>query len=286
MTRPGASITRPPIAGGTEVLAIRYGTMLTTRQRTFYRYRDYGEPDGPAELAYYFWVVREAGQVTLIDTGFDVTRLTRRPGRTSTVEPLAALRKLGIEPADVGTVVLTHLHYDHLGNLRRFPAAEIVVQRRELEFWTGPLGRHPTCASITNPEEIHDLRSALAEGRVRVVDGEASISDAIRVERVGGHCPGQQIVHVAADRPVVLASDALHLYEEVDRDRPYETFTDLIEVFGAYARLRDLRDRDGAVLVAGHDPLVAERFARLPGAEHTVRIAGGIPATKSRPSAT
>jgi glyoxylase-like metal-dependent hydrolase (beta-lactamase superfamily II) len=85
----------------------------------------------------------------------------------------------------------------------------------------------------------------------------------IRVEHVGGHTPGQVIVHVTArDGPVVLTSDAVHLYEELDRDRPYAIVSDVPAMYRGYDRVRALQD-EGARIVAGHDPAVMGRFTPL-----------------------
>ena len=74
----------------------------------------------------------------LVDTGFD-PEVGERRGRTCLVLPLEAVRGLGIEPEAVSTVVVTHFHYDHIGNLDAFPHAQLIVPQTELEFWTGPM---------------------------------------------------------------------------------------------------------------------------------------------------
>jgi len=59
---------------------------------------------------------------------------------------------------------------------------------------------------------------------------------------------------------VVLASDALHFYEEVERDRPFAILADLPAMYRAYDTLAQLATQPGTSLVAGHDPLVRTRF--------------------------
>src|SRR5262249_52668553 len=148
--------------------------------------------------------------------------------RTCLCEPLEALRRLGIDPGSVSLVVLTHLHYDHTGNLEAFPDAELVVQRRELEFWPGPMASRFQVAGIVEPAEIDQVLEAERAGRARVIEGKAEIAPGILALDVGGHSPGQQVTVVeSGDGPVVLASDAIHYYEELDRDRPFDVFVDL-----------------------------------------------------------
>jgi len=59
----------------------------------------------------------------------------------------------------------------------------------------------------------------------------------------------------------VLASDALHFYEEVERDRPFAILADLPAMYRAYDTLAQLAAQPGTHLVAGHDPAVRARFA-------------------------
>src|SRR5262249_61206556 len=71
--------------------------------------------------------------------------------------------------------------------------------------------------------------------------------------------------------PVVLASDAVHYYEELERDRPFSTVASLPDMYAAFDQIRELA-QDGARVVAGHDPLVAERFPSRAGTDHVIQI--------------
>lgn len=242
-----------------EVLAVRYGGLRARRGELFYRFETYGEPDAEVEMAYYFWVLRRPGETVLVDTGFDVAAGARR-GRTCLVPPVEALRSVGVEPEEVSTVVVTHFHYDHIGNLDAYPAAELIVPRRELEFWTGPLAGRSHFASHVEPDEIARVERA----RARQTDGREEILDGVTAIAVGGHSPGQQITVVG---DVVLASDAIHFYEEYELQRPFAVIASLEDMYRAY----DLVGELGSVVVPGHDPLVMERFERI--GDHAVRIA-------------
>jgi glyoxylase-like metal-dependent hydrolase (beta-lactamase superfamily II) len=248
-----------------EVLAIRYGTREATRGEVFHRWEAYGEPDGPLRMDYFFWLLRDADRVVVVDTGFDPVAAERR-GRTSTARPDEVLRGLGIDPASVGTVIVTHLHYDHIGNLSLFPEAELVVAERELAFWTGPLAAREQFAAHVIPAEVDRVAAALRSGRLRTVDTELEPVAGVRVVRVGGHSPGQLIVRVATPGgETVLASDALHYYEELERDRPCAVLIDLEDAYRALDTLRELAAA-GHAIVAGHDPLVTQRFPSVEGA--------------------
>jgi glyoxylase-like metal-dependent hydrolase (beta-lactamase superfamily II) len=244
---------------GYEVLAVRYGTLPSRKSELYYRYESYRDPDGAAALDYYFWVLRRGGTTILVDTGFDPAAAERR-GRTCLLPPLEALAELGIGPADVSAIVVTHLHYDHTGNLHAFPDARLFVPARELEFWTGDYARRPQFAPHAEREDVAHVERAAQEGRVRLTQGTEEILDGVQVVTVGGHSPGQQVMVVESDAgPVVLTSDAVHLYEELELDRPFAVMHDLEQMYAAYDLVHDLARSRGAVVVPGHDPEVFRR---------------------------
>ena len=261
-------------SGGVRVDAIRYGSLEMARSRFFYDYASYGEADGVMEMDYLFFIVRSADETLLVDCGFDPD-VARRRGRTPIVTAAEGLAELGVRPDDVDGILVTHFHYDHVGNLTAFPNARLLAQARELEFWSGPVARRRRFMDVAEPAELGLLDDAFFDGRLELVDGTAEISPFVTVELAGGHTPGQQIVRVAVGpNEIVLASDALHCYEEMDRDRPFSLFSDLVGTYAAFDRLRALED-SGARIVAGHDPLVRARFAevRTGGSEVVIAIA-------------
>jgi glyoxylase-like metal-dependent hydrolase (beta-lactamase superfamily II) len=245
-----------------EVAALRYGTRQTRKSECYLDWSSYGEPDEAIVMDYFLWVLRDDGGSIVVDTGFDPDVGARR-GRTCLCPPVELLRRIGVEPRSVETVILTHLHYDHTGGLDAFPNAELVVQRSELEFWTSAQARESRFAAVVEPEEIEQVAAA----RLRLLEGNEEVAPGIEAICVGGHSPGQTVLLVeGADGPVVLASDAIHYYEELERERPFEIYYDLEAMIDGYRTVRRLAEQPGAALVAGHDPEVMDRFPALEGA--------------------
>ena len=135
------------------------------------------------------------------------------------------------------------------------------------------MGGRAQFAIHVEPDEV---AAVAARDDLVLMGAEHEVADGIVALEVGGHSFGQTILVVDGEQaPVVLASDAVHFYEELERDRACAIFTDLERVYGAYDRIRALADERGARVLAGHDPLVMDRFPRLPGAnaELGVRVA-------------
>jgi glyoxylase-like metal-dependent hydrolase (beta-lactamase superfamily II) len=248
-----------------EVTALRYGTRTTRKSECYYRWSSYGEPDAEIEMDYFFWVLRNGAATIVVDTGFHPESGARR-GRTCLCPPVEALRRIGVDPGTVGTVVLTHLHYDHTGNVAAFPQAELVVQRSELDFWSGSEAGEAQFAPHVEPGDVDLIAAAARDGRVRLLDGDAEVAPGVAAICVGGHSPGQTVLTVAAESgPVVLASDAVHYYEELELRRPFEILVDLRAMYLAYGTVAELAARPGAALLVGHDPEVMNRFPGLVG---------------------
>jgi glyoxylase-like metal-dependent hydrolase (beta-lactamase superfamily II) len=264
-----------------EVTAVRYGTRSTTKSDVFLHFDSYGEPDEPIGMDYFFWVARSPARTILIDCGFNARSAARR-GRTMLCAPGQALRRLGVAPEDISLLIITHAHYDHIGNLEEFPAAELIMSAREYEFWTGPLAGRPLFATSAEASDIDALRRAREAGRLRLLPTPAvdaapaaqDVADGVRVLEVGGHTPGELVVLVSdGEGQVVVASDALHYYDELRLDRPFRHVTDLPAMYAGYELLRGLADDGARKLVAGHDPEVMRRFPAVDG--HPAGAASG-----------
>jgi glyoxylase-like metal-dependent hydrolase (beta-lactamase superfamily II) len=244
---------------GYEVLAVKYGEWHTTKNVLYYDFPAYTEPDEPVRIDYFFWVVRDDTRTVLVDCGFRPEVAIRRKRDLVTPVP-EALRRVDVDPVDVSHVVLTHFHYDHIGNLDLFPRAQVVTGAAEYAFWTGPLGARPLFAPAVEADEVARVEQAHHEGRLLLVTADDPGLPGITFRPVPGHTPGQLVVDVeaAGDRRVVLASDASHTYEEFELERPFHIASSLPEMYEGLAWLKETARV--ADVVPGHDSLVLSRY--------------------------
>jgi glyoxylase-like metal-dependent hydrolase (beta-lactamase superfamily II) len=249
-----------------EVLIARYGHRDTVRSEVFLNYHLHGQPDGPIGMDYFVWIVRNAERTVLVDTGFSRRGGDRRSRQTLIGVP-ELYRQLGVRPDDRPTVVVTHAHYDHIGNLELFPSSQVIMSRREYDFWTGPYARRTLFHHSVEDDELAALQEAVAAGRVCFFSDTITVAPGIEVVEVGGHTPGQSVVKAAtSDGTVLLAADAVHYYEELEEDFPFSTVADLVGMYAAFDRIRGwVAAGDVAHVVAGHDPGTLHRFTPIDG---------------------
>ncbi|HBL65087.1 MAG TPA: MBL fold hydrolase [Achromobacter sp.] len=251
-----------------EIYAIRYARMPRQRRDNFLG----GDPhDGDMPMDFYVWLIRGAGRVVLVDTGFnaDMARVRRRELIQC---PISALAQLGVQPEDVQHVVLTHLHYDHAGNLDLLPQARFHVQDDELDFATGRCMCFEPLRHAYAVEDVIALVRRVYDGRVQFHDGDSTLLPGLELLHIGGHTKGLQAVRVHTERGwVVLASDASPYYENMGQGRPFPIVYNTAQMLSGYAKLFGAAQSEQHV-VPGHDPLVLDRYPKWQESAHVVML--------------
>lgn len=252
--------------GGTEVLALRYGTLTAHASELFYGHSAHRHADALRTMDYFFWVIRVDGEIILVDTGFTEGAAIKR-GRTSLATPIERLKEVGISTDDVTRIIVSHCHYDHIGNLNAFPRAQIVMSGPEFQFWfNDPIARKPLYSQSVEPDELGYIHDKYLRADVELVSGVQEVASGVVCHPLPGHTPGQIGVMVRlASSSALLASDAVHLYEELTDDKPFAVLDSVADMYRTYNTIRELVSPHDVVLVAGHDPLVMERFELVEG---------------------
>ncbi|MDB5841309.1 MAG: fold hydrolase [Herminiimonas sp.] len=241
-----------------EVYAIRYATVARKRAENFMVHDPH---EGPMPLDYFVWVIRGAGRTIVVDTGFNRQAAVERK-REFLRCPIESLRHLGIEPAQVSDVILTHLHYDHAGNIKLLPNAIMHLQESELQYATGKYMKYDLMRHAYAVDDVVDIVRGVYDKRVAFYEGDADMAPGIRLIHVGGHTKGLQSVRVHTARGwMVLASDAAHFYENIDHESPYPIVFHVGDMLEGYDRLLKLADSKD-LLIPGHDPLVFQNYPR------------------------
>jgi N-acyl homoserine lactone hydrolase len=278
-----------PLPGGIEGASVRVHPMRTARMLAPPRF--FQRPKGPLPTLRGLGVLTSRSKYTpvpipaylvehpgagpvLIDTGLPgavAEEGARALGRafaaayTMEMEPGGAavdqLRARGVDPMDVGVVVMTHLHYDHAGAVSDFPRATFVVDAAEWRAarsggftrgYSHKLIDHPFTWREIAFDDPH-VTSFASFGRTVDLFGDGSV----RLLSTPGHTPGHMSVLLALEggRELLLTADAAYARRTIDE----ELVPVFVEDVHRYRRsLREIRryveQTPGAEVICGHDP--------------------------------
>src|SRR5881394_671890 len=230
-----------------------------------------GAPKGEkVEIAFVVWLVRGGGHNLLFDSGFHREKWTKYFPVTDFVRPDEAVGLAGVKPEEVTDIVISHAHWDHMGGIDLFPKAAVWIQKEEFRYYTGeawqPGGKH----GGIDPEEVDVFLKTNLAGRLHMVNGDTEILPGINVYIGGKHTWQSQYVGVATrSGTVVLASDNMYLYQNLDKHVPIAQTFDRQSNLRAQDRMKTLAAKP-ELIVPGHDPAVLTRFPKV--ADGVVRI--------------
>ena len=239
-----------------EVHAIKYAMRDARRTNHFLG----GDPhDAPMPMDYFVWLIRNSERTYVVDVGFTAEVAAQRK-RVHLRTPAKGLAMLGVPPESVRDIIVTHLHYDHIGTLQDFPQARFHLQDDEMAFVTGRHMGHKLLRHSFEVEDIVGVVRMVYEDRVQFHDGDDELAPGITLHRIGGHTAGLQSIRVHTKRGwVVIASDASHYYEHFEKGRVFPTTYNIGGVLEGYGKLDRLAESPQHI-VPGHDPLVMQRY--------------------------
>lgn len=170
----------------------------TQVDRHLYEYRYPGNEK--IKAAFGCFLVKGNGRIILVDSGLPTQEEIRRIGFVFGYMEYAPyvvdeLERMGVEPKDVDTIILTHLHWDHSWNLEKFPNARIYVQKEEMRHAVTPNPHERAAYGLTqNAEGCPNWFGCI--GRIESLEGDYELTEGIWLVTTPGHTPGSQSVLV------------------------------------------------------------------------------------------
>lgn len=239
-----------------EIYAVRYARHERLASANFLG----GDPhDDPMPIDYFVWAIIGPDKTYIVDTGFDAA-IGKKRGREVLRCPSEGLAMLGVDLARVNDVIITHMHFDHCGNHHLFPDAIFHLQDLEMTYATGRHMCHTALGQVYEAEDVCAMVRRVFSNRLRFHDKTDELAPGLSVHHIGGHTMGLQAVRVWTQRGwVVLASDASHLYANMEQERPYPIIYNLGDMLEGYRMLHKLASSPRHI-VPGHDPLVMTRY--------------------------
>jgi len=234
-----------------------YGIKIGEKEVDSYLLSNKVGEKGTTTIAYYFWCLKGPDGISIVDTGGAVEEAQKR-GLLEIRRQEELLARIGVRPESVTRVILTHLHWDHFSRWEIFPKATFYVQKRDVDFFTGPMMKNDIIRRYCS--NVADICKLQKDGRVQLIDGEETLAAGLRTLWVGGHTPGSQVVVVSTDRgTAVLCSDLYYLYCHIREDTASLIQLDIPECLAAFEMVKETASSHDLIL-PGHDPLLIKIY--------------------------
>jgi glyoxylase-like metal-dependent hydrolase (beta-lactamase superfamily II) len=210
-----------------------------------------------------FWLIKgPAAKNIIVDCGFYRDKFLKQWKPKNFVKPSDAVAKLGLKPEDITDIIVSHIHWDHADGMDLFPRATVWIQKDEYIYYTGEAWQ-PGGRPQADADDVIMLVKLNLEHRVRFVDGDSKEPiPGITLYTGGKHTYASQYVSVNTKAgKVIVASDNLYLYENLEKHVPIAATLDAGSNLAAQDRMRQIASNP-RLIVPGHDPAV---FTRFPG---------------------
>ena len=238
------------------IYPLRNGVCKIAGNHAFYK----GDREETYDYALYIWLILGGDKPILVDAGISNIEEMNRGAAHVLREPItqgkdegirAQLLKFGLTPDDIGHILITHLHYDHVDDLLEYKNAKVYVGRKE---WEGAVSAAPTWG---HGKILHEFsNNPSCKSRLVLVDDQ-EVLPGIESFWVGGHTPGSTAYSVnTAYGKAVVTGDTVSLLDNIEKNIPPGVFTDYEECMAAMKKIHAKAD----VVLPSHDPGTLDRW--------------------------
>ncbi|GGD56396.1 MBL fold metallo-hydrolase [Erythrobacter arachoides] len=226
---------------------------------------DTGASDGMTrDLVVSCYLIRHGDDIMLWDTGIDPATSGDPDGGFSMGAALVdQLAQIGVTPADVDYVGISHYHYDHVGQAREFPQATLVIGSADWAVIEGG-----------SPWVNRDLFVPWLDGGspVRQAGGDLDLfgDGTVKLLAMPGHTGGHHalLVRLADAGPVMLTGDTAHYTSNYEHDRVPTFNDDRADSLASLDRFKAMAAAYGATVVIQHEPDDVSKLPAVPEAAH------------------
>ena len=229
---------------------------------------DGGSKTEKVEIDFMVWLIKGSnGKNILVDTGFlGDTEDAKEFMIANYIRPDSALLKVGVKPADISDIILSHPHWDHMGGINLFPNARVWIQKEDFDYFVGAAWQKEGSNGGFAKRDVRQLVDLNLNGKVTLIEGDnKQILPGITVYTGSKHTFNSQYVLVnTGNNKVVLASDNIWIYYNLEHLAPASTGGTLEPpgYIKAMQRMKSLVT-DVKFIIPGHDAAIFSRFPKV-----------------------
>ena len=215
------------------------------------------------------YVIQHDKEYMIWDTGLPAGLLKAPLDEAAPMQPTLAatlpeqLEKIGVKPADIATVGISHYHFDHIGQAGDFPKAKLLMGKADLDAMKSdplPFGAVPDL-----------LKPWLKDGgAVEPVVGDKDVfgDGSVTMLTMPGHTPGSYalLVRLPKTGPVLLSGDIVHFEEQFKNQGVPPFNTDRAQSLASMDRMERMAKALKAILVVQHDANDIKKLPAFPKA--------------------
>lgn len=231
-----------------------------------------GPKTDSVDIRFVVWLIRGSnGKNILLDAGFlnDIPD-AKEFNVINYIRPDSAVLKMGLAPADVTDIILSHPHWDHIDGISLFPNAHYWMQKEDYNYFVGGAWQKDGNHDGYNKRDVEEMVRLNLEGRVTLVDGDnKEILPGVTAYTGSRHTYNSQYVLVnTGTKKIVLASDNIWIYYSLEHMVPPSAggTLDPAGYVKAMQRMKTLAS-DVKYIIPGHD---AKMFSIFPNVQDGV----------------
>jgi glyoxylase-like metal-dependent hydrolase (beta-lactamase superfamily II) len=210
-------------------------------------------------------------RIALVDCGFRDDYWLDRYDFSNWESPTQVLAQVGITPEDVEVILVSHMHFDHVGNFEAFPNATLYVQQDEFTGWSNAVDiannmtseeQKAWIFSSFDPVDLAKAAQGIADGRIKFVHGDEEILPGVAARLAkDSHTFGSQWFKIdTRNGPFVAAGDTVYWYSNIEGMwAPGYVQGNSFNLITLYQTLQEELKGETSRIIPGHDPEIAVR---------------------------
>lgn len=215
------------------------------------------------DVGNFYWLLKAPnGRNILVDAGFiDSSNTTK-----NYIRPDSVLQQLNISSQEISDIIITHPHSDHIGGISLYPNARIWMNLDDYEYFIGPAWQPGGYSKGLNKLDVLNIKTIKSQGRLRLVKGDnIEIMPGIIAFTGSKHTFQNMYLLINSNsekNKILLASDAIWFYMNLDKELPISICFDTATYVNAIRRIKNLVSNSN-LIIPGHDNNLFSRFPKV-----------------------